>query len=51
MNALRTLIVPRLERDTRTIELALEQRERDDRFRLKRVKSQRARRAVSRAGG
>ena len=42
VNALRTRIVPRLEAETRAIELALEQRERDDRFRLKRVKTRRA---------
>ncbi len=42
VNALRTRIVPRLEDETRAIELALEQRERDDRFRLKRVKTRRA---------
>ena len=48
VNALRTRIVPRLEDETRAIELALEQRERDDRFRLKRVKTRRAAR-VSRA--
>lgn len=48
VNALRTRIVPRLEDETRAIELALEQRERDDRFRLKRVKTRRAAR-VSRS--
>ncbi len=42
VNALRTRIVPRLEAETRAIELALEQREREDRFRLKRVKTRRA---------
>lgn len=41
VNALRTRIIPRLEAETRAIELALEQREREDRFRLKRVKSRR----------
>ncbi len=47
VNALRTRIIPRLEAETRTIQLALEQREREDRFRLKRVKSRRERRPVS----
>jgi len=51
VNALRTLIIPRLELETRTIELALEQRERDDRFRLKRVKAQRARRTTPTSAG
>ena len=46
VNALRTRIVPRLEAETRAIELALEQRERDDRFRLKRVKTRRAARVT-----
>ncbi len=46
VNALRTRIVPRLEDETRAIELALEQRERDDRFRLKRVKTRRAARVA-----
>src|SRR5512146_1712738 len=42
-NALRTRVVPTLAADTRTTALALEQREREDRFRLKRVKAMRAR--------
>ncbi len=42
VNALRTRIIPRLEAETRAIELVLEQREREDRFRLKRVKTRRA---------
>ena len=46
VNALRTRIVPRLEAETRAIELALEQREHDDRFRLKRVKTRRAARVT-----
>ncbi len=46
VNALRTRIVPRLEAETRAIELALEQREREDRFRLKRVKTRRATRVT-----
>ncbi len=44
VNALRTRVIPELEAQSRAIELALEQRERDDRFRLKRVKRMRARR-------
>lgn len=43
VNALRTRVIPELEAEIRTIEFALEQRERDDRFRLKRVKQARAR--------
>jgi V/A-type H+-transporting ATPase subunit D len=50
VNALRTRVIPELEAETRAIELALEQREREDRFRLKRVKQARAR-AVTRASG
>ncbi len=46
VNALRTRIVPRLEAETRAIELALEQREREERFRLKRVKARRAARGA-----
>lgn len=42
VNALRTRVIPALEADTRAIELGLEQREREDRFRLKRVKAARA---------
>lgn len=49
VNALRTRIIPRLETETRTIQLALEQRERDDRFRLKRVKDRRDRAAAVQA--
>jgi V/A-type H+-transporting ATPase subunit D len=41
VNALRTKVIPQLEAEARAISLALEQHERDDRFRLKRVKSQR----------
>ena len=50
VNALRTRIIPRLQAETRAIELALEQREREDRFRLKRVKARRSR-AASEAPG
>jgi V/A-type H+-transporting ATPase subunit D len=41
VNALRTRVVPGLVDETRTIRLALEQHEREDRFRLKLVKSNR----------
>src|SRR5512143_2623611 len=40
-NALRTRVVPALVAETRASALSLEQREREDRFRLKRVKSMR----------
>lgn len=43
VNALQTRVIPDLETETRGIALALEQREREDRFRLKRVKAHRAR--------
>lgn len=42
VNALRTRIVPGLVAETRAIAFALEQRERDDRYRFKRVKASRA---------
>jgi len=42
VNALRTRVIPGLEAEMKAIAFALEQRERDDRFRLKRVKAQRA---------
>jgi V/A-type H+-transporting ATPase subunit D len=42
VNALRTRIVPGLVEETRVISLALEQREREDRYRFKRVKALRA---------
>ena len=41
VNALRSRVIPDLEAEAKAISLALEQHERDDRFRLKRVKSQR----------
>lgn len=50
VNALRTRVVPRLEDEVRTIAFSLEQREREDRFRLKRVKAARTRRAEASAG-
>ena len=43
VNALRSRVVPGLEQETRVIRLALEQREREDHFRLKRVKAHRER--------
>jgi V/A-type H+-transporting ATPase subunit D len=42
VNALRTRVIPELEADTAAIGLGLEQREREDRFRLKHVKRRRA---------
>lgn len=42
VNALRTRVIPALVEETRSIELGLEQREREDRFRLKHVKAARA---------
>jgi V/A-type H+-transporting ATPase subunit D len=44
-NALRTRVVPALAAETRATALVLEQREREDRFRLKRVKAARSARA------
>ncbi len=49
VNALRTRVVPVLEAELRAIAFALEQREREDRYRLKRVKSL-GRRRRSRGG-
>jgi V/A-type H+-transporting ATPase subunit D len=43
VNALRTRVIPRLAGEARSIGLVLEQREREDRFRLKRVKAARVR--------
>lgn len=52
VNALRTRVIPTLEVETRTIRFALEQREREDHFRLKRVKAVRtARTGAARAAG
>jgi V/A-type H+-transporting ATPase subunit D len=45
VNALRTRVIPRLDAESRSIAFVLEQREREDRFRLKRVKKTRARSA------
>ncbi len=45
VNALRTLVIPALDAETAAIELSLEQREREDRFRLKLVKRRRSREA------
>ena len=38
------IVIPRLERETTVIQSVLDERERQDRFRLKRAKEQRARR-------
>ncbi len=46
VNALRTRVIPRLQAETATISFVLEQREREDRFRLKRVKAARERGAT-----
>jgi V/A-type H+-transporting ATPase subunit D len=46
VTALRTRVIPRLEAEVAATALALEQREREDRFRLKRVKASRARRSA-----
>jgi len=46
VNALRTRVVPALAAETRETALVLEQREREDRFRLKRVKASRAARSA-----
>jgi V/A-type H+-transporting ATPase subunit D len=43
VSALRTRVIPRLAAESRAIALVLEQREREDRFRLKRVKVARSR--------
>jgi V/A-type H+-transporting ATPase subunit D len=43
VNALRTRVIPGLETETRMIAFAIEQREREDHFRLKRVKAARSR--------
>lgn len=47
VNALRTRVVPALEAEQRAIAFALEQREREDRYRLKRVKALRRRPSVA----
>jgi V/A-type H+-transporting ATPase subunit D len=53
VNALEHVLIPRLERRFRAIRMVLEEREREDRFRLKYAKRRRARRMVAadRAGG
>ncbi len=50
VNALRTRVIPELDGEVKAIRLALEQREREDRFRLKRVKGARRGREKSMAG-
>ncbi len=49
VNALENIVIPQLERETNMIQSILDERERQDRFRLKRAKAQRQRR-LSRAG-
>lgn len=44
VNALENIVIPQLERETGVILAVLDERERQDRFRLKRAKAQRARR-------
>jgi V/A-type H+-transporting ATPase subunit D len=46
VTALRARVIPRLEAEVAATALVLEQREREDRFRLKRVKASRARRSA-----
>ena len=41
VNALENIVIPQLERETASIQSILEEREREDRFRLKRAKDQR----------
>ena len=43
VNALEFVVIPRLQNETRSIEAVLDERERQDRFRLKRVKERRDR--------
>lgn len=45
VNALENIVIPELERETASIQSILDEREREDRFRLKRAKDQRAPRA------
>jgi len=45
VNALENIVIPQLEREAVAIQTILDERERQDRFRLKRAKAQRARRA------
>ncbi len=47
VNALDNIVIPQLERETAVIQSVLDEREREDRFRLKRAKEQRARRRSS----
>lgn len=46
VNALENIVIPQLERQTSTILAVLDERERQDRFRLKRAKAQRSRRVT-----
>lgn len=47
VNALDNIVIPRLERETAVIRSVLDERERQDRFRLKRAKEQRSRRRAA----
>jgi V/A-type H+-transporting ATPase subunit D len=47
VNALDNIVIPRLERETVVIQSVLDERERQDRFRLKRAKEQRSRRRAA----
>lgn len=48
VNALENIVIPKLEQDTATIQSILDERERQERFRLKRAKAQRQRRLAER---
>ncbi len=49
VNALENIVIPQLEREAGAIQSILDERERQDRFRLKRAKAQRTRRDVGEA--
>lgn len=49
VNALENIVIPQLEREAGAIQTILDERERQDRFRLKRAKAQRTRRDVGEA--
>jgi V/A-type H+-transporting ATPase subunit D len=51
VNAIEEVVIPRLRAETRMIREALEEREREDRFRLRRAKAGIARRAGASGGG
>ena len=50
VNALENIVIPQLQRETGLIQSILDERERQDRFRLKRAKAQRQRRLSPTAG-